>query len=272
MFARLKERGLTASQLKGLAIFTMTLDHFYKVIVSYYRNDICSFFNISPLVCHYILVLLFGIGAMTMFIFAWFIAEGCRYTHNIKRYITRLLFFGLLAEIPFQWMIDVIVGADLKLHIGFTNIMFTFALGAMACWGYRWLKEEGYRYIPWLLPIVFSMIAFLLETDYGHFGVITVFVCYFVENPKKRLWALAGVIFIYAGIWQPIREIQASGFYLNALPYYVLHFLFALSSVLCLSFYRGERGTQSQYFFYLYYPMHMVFLVILHICLMPYTI
>ena len=77
-----KRWGLSASTLKIIACVTMVIDH----VGAYIFTD---------------LVILRIIGRLSFPIFAYFIAEGCRYTrHKLKRFL--LVFgLGLLCEAAF---------------------------------------------------------------------------------------------------------------------------------------------------------------------------
>ena len=63
-------KGLTGNQLKLLALITMTIDHIGMILFPH-----IPLFRI--------------IGRLSMPIFAYMIAEGCRHTRNRKKYLLR---------------------------------------------------------------------------------------------------------------------------------------------------------------------------------------
>lgn len=263
---------LSANQLKWMALITMTLDHFGKMFVVDWISPIASALCVSEYGVYLAYTVLFAAGHLTIYIFLWFVAEGCRYTHNPKAYIGRLILFGLLAEIPFQYMIHIILGSPLSLQIGFTNVMFTLALGAVSCYGYRLLHEWGYRILSYFVPVVCAVIAYLLKTDYDFFGVICIFLLYIVKDRNKQLGILLILILVFGGLYIPLTDMAAYGFDLHMLPVYVIELLFSLLAVWLLSMYHGKRGKVSKtgkYFFYLYYPLHISILVFLYSWAVP---
>ena len=267
----LKSKELSAYQLKWIAMITMTLDHFGKMFVGYWIIPLAQMLQISPNTCMFVLGTVMSVGQVTIYIFMWFVAEGCRYTHNIRAYIGRLLVFGLLSEIPFQCMIHIIMGEPLSIQIGFTNVMFTFALGAFACYGYELLKEKGYNVLCCFVPIACAVIAYLFHTDYDWFGVIGVFLLYIVQDAKKRLVVLTLMIVFFLGLHEPLLAFSIYGFSITALPTYAIRLAFALISVPLLAAYHGKRGKSGKfgkYLFYAYYPVHITILVLLFVSFM----
>ncbi|MEG0229588.1 MAG: TraX family protein, partial [Oscillospiraceae bacterium] len=190
----------------------MLLDHVYKVFFPFLMPIIEKLFNTNQIDSYFIILLLFGIGNATMPIFAWFVAEGCHYTHNIKAYIGRLLLFGIISEIPFQLMIKLINAEPLSLEIGLTNIMFTLALGAISCCGYQFSQDKKQHILKWCVPLACAAIAYFLKTDYDAYGVLAVFVCYIFKDKKLKLISLTSLIFLFRGIIFPITEIISDGF------------------------------------------------------------
>ena len=75
----LQRKGLTGNQLKILAMITMTCDHVGVMLFPH-------------------LQWLRIIGRLAMPIYAFMIAEGCRYTRDRKKYLLRLLSLGVLCQ------------------------------------------------------------------------------------------------------------------------------------------------------------------------------
>lgn len=74
--------GLTGNQLKLLALFAMTCDHVGLQLLPQF-------------------IILRIIGRLAAPLFAYMIAEGCRYTHNRGRYLGRLLGMAALCQIAY---------------------------------------------------------------------------------------------------------------------------------------------------------------------------
>ena len=74
--------GLTGNQLKLLALFAMTCDHVGLQLLPQF-------------------IILRIIGRLAAPLFAYMIAEGCRYTHDRGRYLGRLLGMAALCQIAY---------------------------------------------------------------------------------------------------------------------------------------------------------------------------
>lgn len=253
------DKELNSYQLKWIAILTMTMDHAYKMFGVYWVSGrVDSLFDL-------LISVIFTAGTVTIYIFMWFVAEGCRHTRNKKTYILRLFLFGVVAEIPFQLMINIIIGEPLTLRFGLTNVMFTLALGAAACYGHRCCK--GKRLLSFVVPIAFAVLAYILKTDYSWFGVLGIFILYLIKDRKKRLVTIALMAVVFTGLIEPLLDILYYGFNPGAIPIYAVRLAFALAAYPLLSLYRGQRGKKMKYFFYLYYPLHISVLVLLYVFL-----
>ena len=77
-----KFAGLTGNQLKLLALFAMTCDHVGLQLLPQF-------------------IILRIIGRLAAPLFAYMIAEGCRYTHDRGRYLGRLLGMAALCQIAY---------------------------------------------------------------------------------------------------------------------------------------------------------------------------
>lgn len=214
--------GLTSNQLKLIALVAMTIDHVGLYLLPHYR-------------------ILRVIGRIAFPIFAFMIAEGCRYTAHPGRY------FGTVFCIGGGYQIFCLLAME-SLHM---NILLTFSMSIVLIYAIRWGQVgTGLRWA--LCACIFLLAAFVCEglpkllpgkgyaIDYGFAGVmLPVFV--FLGNTKweKLSAAAVGLVFValcYGGVqW---------------------YCLFALPLLAC---YHGSRGTwKLKYLFYIYYPLHLV--------------
>ena len=164
-------------------------------------------------------------------------------------------------------MIAIIMEEPLTVHWGLTNIMFTFALGASACYGYARLKQRGYSGWALLSPVLCAALAYWMQTDYGAFGVIGIFILYGVHDSKRRLLVLAGLIVGFSGLYQPLADVLTYGFDKSFVPFYIIALAGALPALPLLAAYNGRRGKAgraAKYLFYMYYPLHITILVLLY--------
>ena len=172
------------------------------------------------------------LGRLAFPIFAFLIAESCRKTRNSDAFLRRLFFWGFLSEIPFdRFYFGVPLSPDAQ------NIFFTLFLGALSI---RLWQLRGNRRLLSLLPLAAGQ---LLAVDYGMIGVLTILLLYLSLERKEPVSA-AGIIAINCGLLS----------FLYAWPVQ----LFGILALVPLRFYNGRRGRNWKYFFYLFYPLHLL--------------
>ena len=211
----------SGSVLKIIAIVSMVIDH-----CAYFLMD-----NNSTL---------YGamrcVGRIAFPVFAFLIAEGFAYTHNRKRYFTRLLVFAVISEV--SWYL--LNGAD-----GTHNVMFTLALGVVALAVLEKLKENSV-----LCGIAILSIAYLATwsgVDYEWRGILMILVFNLLRNQNDNL------PFPYGRMMQ----------LLCAFPL-MMHYgsIGALLACMTIFLYDGARGfikgNVAKYGFYAFYPVHLL--------------
>lgn len=256
--------------LKMIAIITMLIDHTAAAILERALN--CYTFEVinqnrqAWVIVYYILRL---IGRMAFPIFIYLLVEGFLYTRSAGKYALRLLVFAMISELPFDlafsyanYWYDNYDGVHWYTHwiglLAHQNVFWTLGIGMLAMWAMEALRTAFYekedseklRGLAWmmlrvLLQIVIAGIAmiaaYILRTDYGQFGVAAILVMYLLRNYRIIGLTLAiGVLSLQSNI-----EIIAI---LMLLPVY---------------FYNGERGKQMKYFFYGFYPVHLLVLTLI---------
>lgn len=202
---------MTGSTLKIIAMVTMVVDHIGFV-----------FFPDLPL--------LRIIGRVAFPIFAFAAAEGARFTHDRKKYLLRLLLWGLIAEIPFDLM-----GNGVFFSLESQNVCFTLA-GGVAC--IYLMEHRSPRNMAAICAILFT--CTLLSTDYSFLGVLSVVI---IHSYIARGKGVKGVFLACL--------LLALGFSTQ---------IFALLALIPIALYNGKRGINLKYLFYAFYPLHMLIL------------
>lgn len=209
--------GLTGNQLKLIALITMTVDHIGMLLLPR-------------------LMILRIIGRIAMPLYAYMIAEGCRYTHDRRRYFLRLAGLALVCQIVYYF-------ADRSLY---QCILVTFSMSVLCIravdtarrkGGVFWMLAAAALLGAWavceLLPVKISGFG----VDYGFFGVLLPVILYYFG--KKGI--VPGMLLLCLSI----GELQ----------------WWALAAVPLMLLYNGQRGSRSLgWVFYLYYPLHLAVL------------
>ncbi len=170
------------------------------------------------------------IGRLAFPLYAYFIAQGYRYTSDLKLYGGRLLALALICHLP------VLFGMELNVY----NVIFTLFAGLLAIILLDkplpvWQKLSG-------LAIVLTF-ASVIPIDYGLYGVLTVVMFHYVQ----QLWLLAtyitlNLVFFIIG---DIPELQL--FCLAVLPLIWLQ-------------HRMPQISVNRTLYWLFYPVHLVIL------------
>ena len=209
---------LTACSLKWIAAATMLMDHIGVILYPH-------------------IPWLRIIGRISFPIFAFLIAEGFRHTHDVRRYLLRMLIFACVSEIPFD-----LAFYGTWFEPGHQNVMFTFflALILLDC-AVNLQSKSGGQCTIWELTIFIGVmvLAYAFHTDYSFFGILLVYVyarCAAAEERWKKVFPT----------------------FLNVLMGGMQTFgVFAIAP---LYFYGGREGRKMKYFFYIFYPGHLLVL------------
>lgn len=248
-----KRCGMSAAVLKYLAALFMLVDHWGMMF-----QPMEAFAEPGSLLC----CLPRYAGRLAFPVFAYFVAEGCRRTHCFPKYLIRLGIFAVVAQVPYLLASGTMGG----------SVMLTFLLAASAVYAFQQIvRRENASPVMALFPLLAAcVLATLLNTDYGFPGVLLVFTLYLCgEDRKRQLLCLGvGLALIYL-VYHPLSGLLALpaltaslvGAYLRrAMPLHLLYALFAEAAVLLLSRYNGRLGVQSKWFFYWFYPLHLLVL------------
>lgn len=214
---------ITQNQLKMLALLAMTLDH-----IGYALLPGCDCLRL--------------IGRLAFPIFSYTVWEGCRYTHNGVAYVARLLGLGAVFMAAYWLYCGEVYG----------NVLVTLGLSAALVLTLRRFKQGRSMAVGLSLAALLAAVWLLcgvVTVDYGFAGVMLPLlaeVCSFGgQNGKSRLRPLPGfaVGLLVLAVSSPMGGKQYAG--LLALP--------------LLSIPHEKRGWPGQkYFFYLYYPLHLM--------------
>lgn len=200
------------------------------------------------------------VGRLAFPLFAFLTAEGFRRTHDLRRYLLRMLVWALLAEIPFNLMYGGSV-----IYPYHQNVLWTLLLSLLVMAG---MEKSRARFRPILaaatsggLALLGFALGFAAMVDYFGVGVLTVLTFYFFkeQNWKSRLGQLVCLYFLNMELLAGLcYEIQVFGMELEV-PQQGL----ALLALIPIWLYQGRQGLHSkpfQLFCYAFYPVHMLLL------------
>ena len=236
------KRGLSATQLKILAIIAMTVDH-----TAYLFADEHSLL--------YYFMRMFG--RLTAPIMVFLLTEGYRHTRNRKKYLRRMFMFTGISQPIYFLFLNERMPENAAEFLMQWNVMFTLSLGLIVM---TLFDSEKIQTAPSLILLgVLISLAHFGDWSYLIPAWTIIFFCYYNRDKRKMV-----VLFVLASITLQTL-VYAKQFDSFALFSFQYGTLFALIPI---SMYNGERGNVrhknlNRWFFYVFYPAHMVVLLII---------
>lgn len=230
---------LNSNYLKIIAITAMTIDHLTWAIFPGCNTT-------------WYLLLFHIIGRLTAPIMWFFIVEGYNYTHDVKKYITRLFLFSIISHFAYCFAFGIPFIPN-SIFNG-TSVMWSLAWGALL------LAILDNNKIPEYLKNILFILIFIITfpSDWSCIAVFCiVFMNKYRNNFKKQMLMMMSGTLMYAVVY----------FIFLDKVYGVLQ-LFTCLTIPLLYLYNGERGKYKlKYLFYIYYPLHLVIIGIIRIIL-----
>lgn len=227
---------LSGNALKIIAAFAMLADH---VGLMFFPR--VSLFRI--------------VGRLALPIFAFMIAEGCRYTRNRLRYFLQIFLLAAACQIVYFLV-------DKSLYM---SILVTFSCSILMIFALQKMKEAflagGSDKFFWLLVFVSGVAGVyilnrLLMIDYGFWGCMLPLFPSLFQNR-------------HAAEHKCLGKLDTSAVHIGMLAAGLLllwwdlggNQLWSLMAIPVLLHYSGKRGKlPMKYFFYVFYPAHLALL------------
>jgi len=220
---------LTGNQLKLIAMVAMTADH-----VGLQLLPQVGFLRI--------------LGRLAMPLYAYMIAEGCRYTRSRKRYFLSIALMGLLCQLVYFFFMGSL----------YQCILVTFSLSLGLIYLLDWAKPP----LKWVVSVLGVVTVWFLtlvlpellpntdfRIDYDFWGVMLPVLIYLAKDRRQALFMSAIGVFLLGAHFG-----GAQWFGLLTLP--------------LLALYDGTRGKANiKLLFYLYYPAHLAVIYLLSLIL-----
>ena len=234
----------TSMSLHIMAMVFMLCDHLWGTVVP--GND--------WLTC---------IGRIAFPLFAFMIVEGYFHTRNLKKYVLRLLLFAVLSEIPF----NLAMGSSIFYPVH-QNVLWSFLISIGLIHLNEIVKRKKSIWKSVLIGLITVLLGYILGlitmVDFYHAGILTVLVFYFFR--QKNWWSYIGQLIC---LWY-INVEMLGGFayeiHIGEETFYFIRQGLALLALIPIWLYRGRQGYHNkvlQYFYYAFYPLHLLILGII---------
>lgn len=232
----MKFKGISAMTIKWIATITMLIDHFSFVVLSRMEFALGGNEELANLAYY-----MRGVGRLAFPLFCFLVVEGFDKTSNKLKYLGRMGICALLSEIPF----DLAVSLE-PFYFGYQNTLWTLFFGLLVMYGVDYFMNSfiapTLKYSGMALCVVGGMyLTDYFKADYGAKGIFCIMILYLLR--ANKFWqALGGAV---SFLWERIA------------PF----------SFLLVLLYNGERGKGWKYFFYVFYPAHLLVLYLLCVIL-----
>lgn len=258
---------ITSFVLKIFAILGMTANHVAHVM--------------GHLMPWEATVTLYSFGGVTYPVMAFLLVVGYKHTSNIRKYAFRLFLFALVSQVPFT----LCFGWG-PYPIPRLNVLFTLLIGLGLLWTKDHAKNQGIFFLAliggvaasvfcdWQLSGPVLVVLFYMLKDRGKWGIILpmAFLYLFVLVPNALEVGdqiQRGMVSAQNALDQNLLQ-NLDVIYITGIPIHLYNQLlstiastgyavvgFTIATVLiCL--YNGKRGRPMKWFFYAYYPLHLL--------------
>lgn len=229
---------MNGATIKRIATATMFIDHvgaaFFYIFTSQY-DGVQDFAGAD---ISYDILRIIGRCAFPLFCFL--LVEGFWHTRSVKKYAAGLLLFAMISEVPFD-----LAFFDRAWSTQMQNVFFTLFFGVLAMWSLHQSKKvlgdvtktKWQAAAGWIGALLCVLAAYVLKTDYGAMGVVLILVLYLLRQ-DRILSCIAGygaICFVGGELW-------------------------CFPAFLLMPWYNGEKGKSSKYFYYVFYPAHILLL------------
>ena len=219
--------------LKIIAVFFMVVDHVKYAFPTCY-NEFTLYF-----------------GRIAFPLFAFCAVQSYIHTSNLKNYLNRLLIAGIVSEIPFLLFCSLptlkVVGLD---------IQFTLFMGILAIILYDNLEDKRKSLF---LVLIIAILSEIIKVDYGLYGALLVFSFYIFKDSKWKTLLSSGLVVCLHYLYRFV--------FLNSSEYTVKNWICSLIPLFIILLYNGKKGHSMKWFFYIFYPLHLLIFYLLS----PYT-
>jgi hypothetical protein len=177
------------------------------------------------------------VGRLAFPIYCFLLVQGFLHTKDVKKYLGRLFLFALISEVPY----DLIWSNEL-INFKRQNVFFTLFLGLLAVCVLAWLGNIWIRLAA--LAVIALLTHFVVKPDYG-LGGLAMIVCFYLFRGERMIFELGlSIGAINIGYYGGIQSAAVVALF----PIYM---------------YNGKKGPSAKYFFYAFYPVHLLLLYLI---------
>lgn len=230
-----------SNYLKLIAIIAMTIDHATDLLYPGFPAEA------MPLVLHFI-------GRLTAPIMWFFVCEGYYYTKDVKKYMLRLGIFAIISHFAYCFGFGISLNPLVGGVFNRTSVMYPLFIAVVVLY----IEDHPGTLEKWqktALQTVLILSAF--PADWSCIAVLAILGMYSERgNLERQMLKMAGWVLVY-GIVS----------FLFVSKTYAIELIGVFMVYPLLKLYNGERGKAKwmKWFFYIYYPLHLIIIGIIRL-------
>ncbi len=219
--------------LKLIAIAAMTVDHVTWALFPGLQRV-------------WYVMALHVVGRLTAPIMWFFLAEGSYWTRNPKKYILRLGAFAVVSHFAYCFAFGIPLTPAAAGVFNRTSVLWSLAVSAALIW------ILNQRHLPgWAEGLIIAAACLIsFPSDWSSIAVMCPLFLYMHRGSfRRQAWDIVLWSAVYAAVYILFID-----------PVYGIMQMATALSIPLLRQYNGERGRWKgmKWFFYLYYPAHLV--------------
>jgi len=211
----------------------------------------------SGLIKNDVLQIVLGIlGSASITIFTFLIIEGYKHTHNVTKYMLRLLFIAVLAAYPSRVLFG---GTKLSPQDFFSAPLTAFiCLGAISL--YDKLKTKGQKTF---CVIFICLMSYIASFAWAPYAIILVFILFIYKDNFKMMAYYVTTFYTVIAVVSLFFLIGVNDFNNSS------EWLMNVSQIGCvlalplIKAYDGTKGLNIKWLAYLFYPAMLMFFMFL---------
>lgn len=232
---------LNGNALKVIAIIAMTIDHFTDLLYPNFPTEP------APLALHFI-------GRLTAPIMWFFVCEGYYYTKNVKKYMLRLGIFAIISHFAYCFGFGISLNPLEGGIFNRTSVMYPLFISVVVLY----INDHLLNIPKWLRTVLSVLLVFsAFPADWSCIAVLAIINMY---RKRGNLTAQMLQMVLWVSLYGLVSFI-----FVNKV--YAIELIGVLMVWPILYFYDGQKGKAKwlKWFFYLYYPAHLIILGILRL-------
>ncbi|MCR4781601.1 MAG: conjugal transfer protein TraX, partial [Lachnospiraceae bacterium] len=259
----MKTRGLCGSTLKIIAIISMVFDHIGRIVIENglimksprgaLSDETFSIIEKSADICGIL-------GRVAFPIFCFLLVEGFLHTRSVLSYGRNLALFAIFTEPIYDYAFT-----GKLIDFSQQNVMFELLLGLLVLvfidtLGKKFpIKNKVCFKLAEVCLSIIGLFAGLLSQklflDGGLYGIAMIIAFYLLRD-MKVLKVIVGILIVLFFDCYLI----GGGFDFSLSNVLQLESFSGILSMILIYFYNGKRGLRMKYFFYGFYPVHLLLL------------